>query len=274
MIHPSAHVDPTAEIGVDVQIGPGCVCLAGSRLGDRSRLIANAVVGRNSRLGTDNVLHPGAVIGGDPQDLSYRGEETCLEVGHGNTFREGVTVSRGTVKGGGTTVLGDKNLLMACVHIGHDCHIGNGTILANNVLFAGHTHVGDSAVVAGAAAFHHFVRVGRMAYVGGMSRVVHDVPPGLKVAGDPGRPRQVNVVGLQRNGVSDEEIAHMRLLFRELFRSPEPLKLAAGAATAPPGSFGDELLVFVRQWVGSEKGRYLEDFRTDRPARKVSGEGG
>ena len=131
---------------------------------------------RTRRIGSDNQVHTGAVLGGPPQDKTFKGEPTTLTMGNGNVVREYVTVNRGTVKGGGKTIVGDRNLLMACSHIGHDCRIGNDIILANAVLIAGHVQIGDRCVLAGAVACHHFARIGRMAYIGGMSRVVHDVP--------------------------------------------------------------------------------------------------
>ncbi len=264
-IHPLAVVEAGAELGEDVVVGPFCHVHAGARIGARTRLLSNVVVCAHTTIGTDNVLHPGAVLGGTPQDKTYRGEPTTLSIGNGNVVRECVTINRGTLKGGGKTIVGDKNLLMACSHVGHDCVLGNELIIANAVLIAGHVHIGDRAVLAGAVACHHFARIGRMAYVGGMSRVVHDVPPFTKVAGERVRVRALNVVGLQRGGVPEAEIDELKQVYHQLFRKQAALAAAVAETKAAPGSMAAELIEFVREWTSAPAGRFLEQFRTDRP---------
>ena len=264
-VHPSAVIDPGAELADGVVVGPFCHVQSGARIGARTRLLSHVSIGPCTTLGEDNLVHPGAVLGGVPQDKTYRGEPTTLTVGNGNVIRECVTLNRGTMKGGGRTVVGDRNLLMACSHVGHDCMLGNDLIIANAVLIAGHVHIGDRAVLAGAVACHHFARIGRMAYVGGMSRVVHDVPPYTKVAGERVRVRALNVVGLQRGGVSEAEIEELKRVYHELFRKQAALAAAVAQVTAPTGSLAAELAQFVREWVSAPGGRYLEQFRTDRP---------
>lgn len=264
-IHPLAVVEAGAELGADVEVGPFCLVHSGARIGARTRLLSNVVVCGHTTLGSDNVVHPGAVLGGTPQDKTYRGEPTTLSIGSGNVIRECVTINRGTVKGGGKTIVGDKNLLMACSHVGHDCVLGNELIIANAVLIAGHVHIGDRAVLAGAVACHHFARIGRMAYVGGMSRVVHDVPPFTKVAGERVRVRALNVVGLQRGGVAEEQIDELKRVYHLLFRKQAALAAAVATASAPAGSMAAELIQFVREWTSAPAGRFLEQFRTDRP---------
>jgi len=264
-IHPLAIVEAGAELGADVEVGPFCHVHPGVRIGDRTKLLSHVVVGGYTTLGTDNVVHPGAVVGGMPQDKTYRGEPTTLTVGNHNIIRECVTISRGTVKGGGATVIGDRNMLMACSHIGHDCKIGNDITMANAVLIAGHVEIGDRCVLAGAVACHHFARIGRMTYVGGCSRIVHDVPPFMKVAGDRVRVRALNLVGLQRAGVKDEEIEELKRVYNLLFRRKTALSQVLPNVEAPPGSLAEELIGFVREWTSSPAGRYLEQFRTDRP---------
>jgi len=177
-----------------------------------------------------------------------------------------VTISRGTVKGGGATVIGDRNMLMACSHIGHDCKVGNEIIMANAVLIAGHVEIGDRCVIAGAVACHHFVRIGRMTYVGGRSGIVHDVPPFMKVAGDRVRVRALNLVGLQRAGVKDDEIEELKRVYNLLFRRKAAMSQVLPTVGAAPGTLAEELIGFVREWTSSPAGRYLEQFRTDRPA--------
>lgn len=264
-IHPLALVEEGAQLAEGVVVGPFCHVAASARVGARTRLVSNVVVGPHTTLGADNVVHPGAVIGGDPQDRSYRGEPTTLEIGDGNLLRECVTINRGTVKGGGHTRVGHRNMLMACSHVGHDCVLGNEIIIANTVLIAGHVHVGDRAVLSGGVACHHFARIGRMAYVGGMSRVVHDVPPFTKVAGERVRVRALNVIGLQRGGVSPDEIEELKRVYHELFRRKSALAAAIAEVVTAPDSLAAELVRFVREWISAPAGRYLEQFRTDRP---------
>lgn len=265
-VHPSAVVEPGAEIGEGAVIGPFCHVESGARIGARTRLISSVVVGSHTTLGEDNVVHPSCVLGGTPQDKTFKGEPTTLVIGNGNVLRECVTVNRGTMKGGGKTVVGDRNMLMACSHVGHDCLIGNDIIIANAVLIAGHVHVGDRSVLAGAVACHHFARIGRMAYVGGMSRVVHDVPPFTKVAGERVRVRALNVIGLQRGGVAEAEIEELKRVFHALFRKQAAVASALASLETKPGSLACELVQFVREWTSAPGGRYLEQFRTDRPS--------
>ena len=264
-IHPLAIVEAGAELGAEVEVGPFCHVHPGARIGERTKLLSHVVVGSYTTLGTDNMVHPGAVIGGAPQDKTYRGEPTTLVVGNQNVIRESVTISRGTTKGGGRTVIGDRNMLMACSHIGHDCRIGNDIIMANAVLIAGHVEVGDRSVLAGAVACHHFARIGRMAYVGGMSRVVHDVPPFTKVAGERVRVRALNLVGLQRAGVPEPEIDELKRPMlsaascvgsQVLTNGPRRCRQSrrCGQASGPP----------------APAGRYLGQFRTDRPGPPTS----
>jgi UDP-N-acetylglucosamine acyltransferase len=264
-VHPLALVEAGAELGDGVEVGPFCHVHASARIGPRTRLLSHVVIGPHTTIGADNAIHPGVVLGGPPQDKSYKGEPTTLAVGDGNTIRECVTMSRGTTKGGGATQVGSRNLFMACSHIGHDCVVGNDVVMANAVLIAGHVHVHDRAVLAGAVACHHFARIGRMAYVGGMSRVVHDVPPFTKVAGEKVRVRALNVVGLQRSGVPAEQIEDVKRVFNALFRRKVPLATVLATIEAPAGTFAAEMIQFVREWTSAPTGRYLEQFRTDRP---------
>lgn len=263
MIHPTACIHPSAEVEADVEIGPYCIVQEHAQVARGNVMIAHATVGAFTSLGQDNELHPGCVIGGPPQDKSHRGERTTLTVGSGNVFRETVTVSRGTVKGGGTTTVGDNNLFMAASHAGHDCRVGNEIVLSNAVLLAGHCDIGDRVVLGGAVACHHFVRIGRLAYLGGMTRCVHDVPPFCKAAGDPVRVRGLNVIGMQRAGLPEDQVERLEYIYRQMFRSGVPLKAALDRVEVPPGTLGAELLQHLKQWMQAPKGRYLEQFRTD-----------
>ena len=221
-IHATAVVARGAELGVEVEVGPYTVIGPDVVIGDRTRIGAQVVIDGVTVIGADNVIVGQAALGGAPQDLSYKGEPTRLEVGERNTIREFVTINRGTVKGGGITSVGSDCLFMACSHVAHDCEIQDHVILGNNVMLAGHVLVERYANISGAAGAHHFVTIGAFAYVGGMTRMVQDVPPYMIVEGHAGRVRGVNVVGLQRAGIPEEEIEQMRSVFRRIFRSGEP----------------------------------------------------
>jgi UDP-N-acetylglucosamine acyltransferase len=220
-IDPSAHVDPSAELADGVEVGPFAHVGPRVSLGPGTVVMNHATVQADTRMGAGNRVHPYACVGGDPQDLGYQGEETRLEVGDRNVFREGVTVSRGTRKEQGVTRIGNGCLLMACSHVGHDCVLGDSVILSNGVLLAGHCHIEDRAILSGAAALHHFTTVGKMAYVGGLSRIIMDVPPYMIVEGHPARVVKVNVIGMKRAGVADDRIKAVRTAFRELWRSDQ-----------------------------------------------------
>lgn len=221
-IHPTAVIAEGAELGVGVEIGPYSVVGASVRIGDRTKLGSHVVIDGVTTIGADNLFVGQANIGGAPQDLSYRGEPTWLEIGDGNTVREFVTINRGTIKGGGLTKIGSGSLFMACCHVAHDCEIGDRVILANCVLLAGHVRVCDGANIGGAAAANQFVTIGRYAYVGGMTRVSQDVPPFMLFEGHQARVRNVNAVGLERAGFEAANIAGLQDAFRVIYRSGNP----------------------------------------------------
>jgi UDP-N-acetylglucosamine acyltransferase len=244
-VHPLALVAPDAELGAGVFVGPFAVVEPGVIVGAGTRLDAHAVVRSGTRLGARNAVHPFAVIGGDPQERTYAGERTSLEIGDGNTFREHVTVHRGSIKGGGITRVGSGSLFMAGVHVAHDCALGDGLELANNVLLAGHVALGDHVVVGGGAAVAPFVRVGQRAFVAAGAMVEHDVPPFVIVAGDRARVRALNRVGLARGGVPEASRAALERAFRALFRSGTPRATAAAALAADAEPLVRELAAFV-----------------------------
>ena len=198
-IHLQASVAPTAKLGSGVQIGPYAVVGDAVELGDGCVLHAHAVVQGPSKMGRDNVFHPFSSIGGDPQDLGFRGEHVELVVGDGNTFRENVTVSRGTAKGGGKTTIGNRNLFLASSHVGHDCHVGDSNLFVNGATLAGHVIVEDFATIGFSSPVHQFCRVGRHAYIGASTVITQDVPPfSLVVTERETTCFGLNKVGLQR----------------------------------------------------------------------------
>jgi UDP-N-acetylglucosamine acyltransferase len=263
MIHPTAVVDSKARIGEDVEIGPHSVVGPESVIGDRCRLFAHVVIGAQTTLGSDNEVHPGAVLGGPPQDQSFAGEPTAAEIGSHNIFREHVTVNRGTVKGGGITRVGDHNLLMAAIHVGHDCQLGSNLVLANGLLLAGHVQLQDRCNIGGHCGLHHFTRVGQMAFIAGGTPIEHDVPPFTIVDNRTALPRALNVVGLRRGGVSEEEIRELRAHFKLLFRSDEPIRRVLEQSEPTAGSLSQVLHDFMSERMQSPSGRYLESFRRD-----------
>ncbi len=218
-ISPLAAIDPRASIDATAEIGPFCVIGPDVTIGAGTRLLNHVTVLGKVTIGCHNVIHANVVIGGEPQDLSYRGSPTRVEIGDHNVFREGVTINRATEKEDGVTVVGSHCYMMACSHVAHDCHVGNHVILANAVLLGGHVHVRDHAALSGGVAVHHYTTIGSFSFVGGLSRVLQDVPPYLLVEGSPSRPRCVNIVALKRNGFSPQVISGLSDAHRLVFRS-------------------------------------------------------
>jgi UDP-N-acetylglucosamine acyltransferase len=215
-----ADVSPTARIGRDVRIGAFAVVGVDVELGDGCVLGHHAVVQGPARLGRGNHVYPFAVVGGDPQDLTYKGERVSLEVGDANEFREFSTVNRGTVKGGGVTRVGSHNLIMSYAHIGHDCLIGDHTIFVNGGTLAGHVTVEDYATVGAFCPVQQYCRVGKYSYIGAHTVITQDVPPFSKVVSPrDSRCYGVNTTGLERQGFSAERIESIEKAYRFLLRS-------------------------------------------------------
>lgn len=222
-IHPAAIVDPTAELADDVVVGPYAVVGARVSIGAGTTIGAGAQIQGPTRIGRDNRIHGQACIGFDPQDIKFKGEETWLEIGDRNHFRELCTIQRGTAKGGGTTRIGDDNLFMVYTHVAHDCQVGSRTIFANNATLAGHVEVQDDASISAFTSIHQFCRVGRHAYVGGYSVIVQDALPFVKTVGIKPACYGLNRIGLERKGVPAETIAKLEAAVRRLTRSKQPL---------------------------------------------------
>ena len=228
-IHPTAIVHPEAQIHESCEIGPFCIVSKEVKLGSNNRLMSHVVVENGVTVGTDNVFFPFAVIGGVPQDLKYKGEATELIIGNHNTIRESVTLNIGTAGGGGVTKIGDHNLLMAYVHLGHDTIVGSNTIIANSCQIAGHVTVEDWAIIGGLTGISQFVRVGAHTYVGGCSGVDRDVPPFSFGRGPTGNYEimGMNLVGLKRRGFVDEDIAALQEVNKVFFKDKSLEKEAA-----------------------------------------------
>ena len=220
-IHHAAHVSPKAEIGKGVHVGSGAVIGPDVIIGQNTWIGPNAIIEGKVKIGSNNKIFPGACIGLEPQDLKYKGDFTEVLIGDDNIFRECVTINRATFEGE-KTIIGNKNLLMAYSHLGHNCEIGNQVVIANSVQIAGHVVVEDRAVIGGCLGIHQFVHIGYLAMVGGMTRVDRDVPPYCLVEGHPGRIRGLNTVGIKRKNLdkdNKEEYLQLRRVWNLLFRS-------------------------------------------------------
>ncbi|MBN1825922.1 MAG: acyl-ACP--UDP-N-acetylglucosamine O-acyltransferase [Candidatus Eisenbacteria bacterium] len=245
-IHPSAIIEPGARLGRDVSVGPCAWIGPKATIGDRTRIGAHVVVEGWTDVGADCIIHHGAVVGAEPQDLKYRNEPSRVIIGDGNTIREFVTIHRGTLAGEETRI-GDGNLLMAYVHIAHNCRLGNHTILANAVNLAGHVIIEDYARVGGVTPVHQFVRIGAYAFIGGGSRAAQDVPPFFLAAGNPIRMIGVNVIGLRRAGFSAEARLILQRAYKILYRSKRNTTqaLAAIRETLPATPEIERLVAFI-----------------------------
>jgi len=218
MIHPTAIIDPRAEIDTSVEVGPYTIIKNNVQI-DKGTVIGSHVsIDPFVTIGEDCRIFQYASVGATPQDLKYKGEETYLKIGRGTVIREFATINRGTEGGGGITEVGEDNFLMAYTHVAHDCKTGKRVILANNATLAGHVIIGDYATVGGLVAIHQFVRIGDFAYIGGKSAVVKDVPPYVIAAGDRASLRGLNSVGMQRSGITAEAVSSLKKAYRIVFR--------------------------------------------------------
>ena len=248
-VHATAIVDPGARLGAGVAIGPFAVVEADTEIGDGCEIRAHAVVKRFTRLGRGNVVHEGAVLGGEPQDLAFRGAPSELHIGDGNTIREGVTIHRGTVAGS-ATVVGSGCYLMAYSHVGHNDRLADGVIMANNVLLAGQVDVGERAFLSGGVVVHQFARIGRLAMVGGNTRISMDALPFVNTTGFNGCAVGLNVVGLRRAGLGSS-LGTLKRAYRILLRSGLLLSAALEEMAVLRDPLVDEMITFIR---GSKRG--------------------
>lgn len=244
-IHPSAIVSPQARIGQGVVIGPHAVIEGDVAIGEGCQIGAHAVIRRFTTLGAQNRVHEGAVLGGEPQDLSFEGAESRLVIGERNVIREGVTIHRSATPGGETSV-GSGCFLMVHAHIAHDDRIGDGVVMANNATLAGHVEVGERAFLSGGVVVHQFCRVGRLAMIGGNAKVVQDCLPFMITDGHPARARGLNVVGLRRAGLTATQVRTLREACRLLLRSGLRLEQALEKIAALADPLADEMAGFAR----------------------------
>ncbi|MGB7415109.1 MAG: acyl-ACP--UDP-N-acetylglucosamine O-acyltransferase [Thermosynechococcaceae cyanobacterium] len=251
LIHPTAVIHPNAELAPTVQVGPYAMVGEHVKVGHHTKIGAHVVIDGWTEIGEHNQIFPGAVLGLEPQDLKYAGAQSFVRIGDRNLIREYVTINRATGEHE-VTQIGNDNLLMAYVHVGHNCLIGNEVIIANSVALSGHVTLESQARISGVLGIHQFVHIGRLAMVGGMSRITRDVPPYMLAEGNPARVRTLNQVGLQRAGVgrlNDGEVMRsIKKAFKLLYRSGLPLNEALEQLKCLPGhELIDHLDHFLKQ---------------------------
>jgi UDP-N-acetylglucosamine acyltransferase len=254
-IHPTAVVEPGAEIGPGCRIGPYCVIGADVRLGAGCRLHSHVVIAGVTRIGEGTEIWPFASVGSAPQDMKYKGERTELIVGARNKIREYATMNPGTVQGGGVTRIGDDNLFMMSIHVGHDCVVGDNVIMVNHSTLSGHVVVEDNVILGGLSAVHQFCRLGRGAMIGGMAGVVADVIPYGMVVGERGHLAGLNLVGLKRRGAERAAIHGLRAAYSELFEGGATGTLQERAAAVRAGAPDNPLVAEVVDFLSADTSR-------------------
>jgi UDP-N-acetylglucosamine acyltransferase len=223
-IHPTALVDPKAEIDSSVDIGPFCVIKGAVKIMKGTKLLSHVIVEGSTEIRENCTIHPFTSLGLPPQDLKYKGENTRLVIGSNNIIREYVSIHRASVGGDGITVIGNNNFLMAYVHVAHDCKIGDNVVLANAATLAGHVLIEDNAVVGGLVAIHQYTRIGSYAMVGGFSGIGQDIPPYMIASGARAKLYGPNTIGLKRHGFSDASINAIKKAYKILFREKRTMK--------------------------------------------------
>jgi UDP-N-acetylglucosamine acyltransferase len=249
-IHTTAIISDNARLGADVTVGPYAIIESDTTIGAGTEIRAHACVKRFTTLGRDNVIYEGAIIGGEPQDLSFTGGESHVRIGDRCAIREGVTIHRGT-QPGSATVIGSDCYLMAYAHVAHNCQLGDRVILANNVALAGHLEISDRVFISGGVVVHQFCRLGRLAMIGGNAKIVQDCLPFVTTDGVPGRASGLNVVGLRRAGFTASDLRTLKEAYRLLLRAGLPLAEALGQMAQMNDANVNELIEFVR---GSKRG--------------------
>jgi len=253
MIHPTAIIDPCAQIDANVTIGPYTIIKSDVHIGSGTTIGPYTTIEKYVTIGEDCQIFQYASIGCEPQDLKFHGEKTYLKIGRGSIIREFVTINRGTESGGGVTELGEENYLMAYTHIAHDCKTGKQVILANNSTLAGHIVLGDNVTVGGLVAIHQFVQIGDFAYIGGKSAVVKDIPPYVIAAGDRATLHGLNNVGLKRHNFPKSTLQELKKAYRIFFRIGLTVKQASERVKAETEQI-PEVKNFINFIINSNRG--------------------
>lgn len=252
-IHPTAIIETGAELGENVRIGPYCVVGKDVTINSGVELISHVVVSGNTTLGENTRIFPFASIGHEPQDLKYQGEPNSLVVGANCTIREYVTINPGTAGDQGKTIVGDRCVFLASSHVAHDCIVGNGVILSNNVMLAGHCKIGNNVIFGGGSAIHQFSRVGDHAFIGGLAGVENDLIPYGVAIGNRAYLGGLNLVGMKRAGISRDSIHNARKAFKELFS--ESLPLSDAVNTLSDDIVDDPVVSEIVEFVREDSGR-------------------
>ena len=252
-IHPTAIISPDAELAADVEVGPYSIIGPSVTIGKGTRIGPHVVIESHTDIGEDCAILQFASIGAPPQDLKYRGEETRVVIGNGNTIREFATIHRATSADIGVTIMGDHNLIMAYCHIAHNCRLGNHVIMSNAANLAGHIHVEDHAIISGLSGIHQFTRIGAHSIVGGCSAVTKDVPPYVMAAGNMAKLYGLNLIGLKRRGFTEETIGALKDAYRIVFRSGLLLATAVDRVKKEVPDF-PEIRHFIAFIEASERG--------------------
>ncbi len=264
-VHPTAIVEDGARLSPGVEIGPYCHVGAGTVLGEGVRLISHVVVAGNTEIGARSIVHPNVVLGGGGQIRNAVAPEARLVIGTENVIREGVTMTAGSRKGGGVTLVGDRGYFMAYSHLGHDCHVGNDVTLSNGVQIAGHVEIGDGVIMGGLAAAQQFSRIGQYAFISGLSGVAADIIPYGIAIGLHARLGGLNLIGLRRRGIARENIHALRAAFRVLFRDERgslPERAQRVSETWP----GVPEVQHVTAFILADRKRRIAPARSDRDA--------
>ena len=219
MIHKTAIVDPKAKISTNVNIGPYSIIGANVEIGEDTDINSHVSIAGYTKIGKKNKIYPFASIGNNPQDLKYKGEKSYLEIGDSNIIREYVSINPGTDGGGGLTKIGNNCLFMVSSHVAHDCVIGDNVVAVNNVAIGGHVQIDDNAIIGGNSAIHQFIRIGKFAMIGGICAVIRDVIPYGLVHGNRSVLQGINLIGLRRNNISNQDISLLTNAYKEIFKS-------------------------------------------------------
>ncbi|RUO80572.1 acyl-[acyl-carrier-protein]--UDP-N-acetylglucosamine O-acyltransferase [Idiomarina tyrosinivorans] len=246
MIHQTAIIDPSAKLGKNVSVGPWTIIGANVEIGDDCDIRSHVVIKGPTVIGKNNTIYQFASVGEDCQDKKYAGEPTRLEIGDNNIIRESVTIHRGTTQDQGLTKIGSNNLLMAQVHVAHDCMIGDNNIFANLVTIAGHVHVGNWVILGGMTGIHQFCHIGSHAFAAVNSIVVQDIPPFIMAQGHNAIPRTINAEGLRRRGFTAEQIRTVRQAYKTLYRSGLTVEEALPKLAELNNGELDEFIAFVK----------------------------
>ena len=252
MIHPTALIDPAAELAKDVHVGPYSVIGPDVKIGAGTVVASHVVIKGPTTIGRNNHIFQFSSVGEDCQDKKYNGEPTRLEIGDDNVIRESVTIHRGTIQDNSLTRIGSRNLLMAYVHVAHDCIIGDDCIFANNASVAGHGHVGNGVILGGMTGVHQFCKIGSYAMTSGCSLVVKDIPAYVMVSGNPASVRSMNFEGMRRRGWSKDVVSSLRRAYKVVYRQGLTLEQALAELESMESS--EALQIFIDSLKASERG--------------------